>query len=270
MKSATSIPHGLGLTLGESTDWLKFCVNFRWTKVGFLNVHMMDENYLKDSVNQSAHLAIAVGFPFVFPFTVDTGTLSWFSGPLEDLTLLHDLVGAVGDVHLAEVAGRHDSLILWAPGPLAETIGLLAVALSLPLECPLASADAGTPVLVRSDGGLLLLRGLLALLPHVRRALGVLPVDVIPLGVGLGGAPIEPDAGVTAEAVLLALELPGRGAGTGLLVGGLGGLTRLVHGAGRAPGETHARLVGAVISEHCRAPVSLQAGGVSAVAERIP
>ena len=186
---------------------------------------------------QQTHLAVAVFLPFVFPLAVYTRTLRRESCPLEQLTFLQHLLGAVGHVHRGEVAGGDGSLTSWTPGLLAHTTGLLTIALTLPLKAPLTTGDAGTARGVCCQGCLLFLRSLLALLPHVCGALGVLPLHVVARRVGLGGAPLEPDVGVGAEAVLLALELPGGGAGAGLHGGGLGGLTSLVHRPGSAPRE---------------------------------
>merc|ERR1719264_1827951 len=245
----TSLPHVLGFALGEATNGPELVIHLCWTEVGAL--------------------AIAVLLPLVFPQTVDTGTLGRESCPFEELALLQYLLGAVGHVHRGEVARGDGGLTLGTPGTLAHTIRLLAVTLPLPFKAPLTTADAGTARGVGCQCRLLLLRRLLALLPHVCLALGVLALDVVTRGVGLCRAPLKPDVGVSTEAVLLALELPGGGAGAGLHGGGLGDLARLVHWPWSAPGEPLVRGVGAVIIQLSRAPVSLGAIGVSAVAERI-
>ena len=104
------------------------------------------------SCTEFCGLTVALLFALVLPLaTFHTWTLCWQSGPLKGLANPQSLVIAVGNTGSAHI-GRGDLCTgHGTPGLLANTIGLLAIALPLAIKCPLTSCYTGTSRAIRSS-----------------------------------------------------------------------------------------------------------------------
>ena len=167
----TGSSHSLLLTLGMLANVSTIGTDLSGTEVGVLTVAPV----------------LALVSPLA---TLHTGTLSGQSGALQQLTLLQDLLAAVGKVDSAHVGGGDVSVSPRTPWLPTNPLGLLTVALSLPIKCPLATSHTGTARGVSLSHGVIgSILSCLTALRDICGALDILPCHIVTIVICVGRTP---------------------------------------------------------------------------------